>query len=176
MQLQATLLQGVWAVESRAQCDDRGSFRRAWCADSFAAAGVVFQPLQASLSTNTALHTLRGMHWQADPHGEQKLVRCVAGAVWDVALDLRPDSPTFGQWHGTDLTAEDGRALFLPRGVAHGFITLTAGAVVEYLIDTPHVAQAGRGARWNDPGFAIRWPASPAVMSDRDRDWPDFTR
>ena len=128
MEFVATPLPGVFVVESQAHGDERGSFRRAWCADSFAAAGMEFRPVQASISNNIAVHTLRGMHWQAEPYGEQKLVRCVAGAV------------------------------------------------VEYLIDTPHVAQAGRGARWNDPGFGIEWPAVPVVMSDRDRDWPDFVR
>lgn len=174
MNLHATPLPGVLTVQSPAHADDRGSFRRAWCADSFRAAGVDFRPLQSSLSTNTALHTLRGMHWQADPHGEQKLVRCVAGAIWDVALDLRPHSPTFLHWHAEHLSAEGGQALFLPHGVAHGFITLTPGAVVEYLIDAAHHAASGRGARWNDPAFAIDWPAAPAILSDRDRDWPDF--
>lgn len=113
------------------------------------------------------------MHWQDGPHAEQKMVRCVAGAVWDVALDLRPDSPTYLRWHGEELSSEKGNALFLPRGVAHGFLTLTPGAVVEYLIDTPHAPEAARGARWNDPAFAITWPHPPAVISDRDRDWPD---
>jgi dTDP-4-dehydrorhamnose 3,5-epimerase len=114
------------------------------------------------------------MHWQAAPHAEQKLVRCVVGRIWDVALDLRPDSPSFMQWHAEELSAERGNALFLPRGVAHGFLTLTPGAVVEYLIDAHHIADAACGARWNDPAFGIDWPAVPAVMSDRDRDWPDF--
>lgn len=174
MQLHPTPLPQVVRVESPAHTDIRGSFRRSWCADSFAAAGLDFVPRQASLSTNPHRHTLRGMHWQAAPAAEQKLVRCVAGAVWDVALDLRPDSPTFRRWHAEDLSAENGRALFLPRGVAHGFLSLTADAVVEYLIDAPFTPEAARGARWNDPAFGIDWPAQPALISDRDRDWPDF--
>jgi dTDP-4-dehydrorhamnose 3,5-epimerase len=175
MEFAATGLPGVWAVDSPAPADVRGSFRRTWCADSFARAGIDFVPVQASLSTNAAACTLRGLHWQADPHAEQKLVRCVAGRVWDVALDLRPDSPTRYCWHAVELSAERGNALFLPRGVAHGFVTLGAGAVVEYLIDTPHAPDAARGARWDDPAFGIRWPAVPVVMSDRDRNWPDLT-
>jgi dTDP-4-dehydrorhamnose 3,5-epimerase len=174
MRFNLTRLPMVFEVESPAHADDRGSFRRTWCADMFAAARIDFAPRQASLSTNIAAHTLRGMHWQADPHGEQKLVRCVAGRVWDVALDLRPGSPGFLRWHGQELSADEGNALFLPCGVAHGFLTLTPGAVVEYLIDTPHAPDAARGARWNDPAFAIAWPAPPAVISDRDRNWPDF--
>lgn len=174
MRLHLTRLPMVFAVESFAHEDARGGFRRTWCADSFARARIDFVPRQASLSTNTAAHTLRGMHWQEGPHAEQKLVRCIAGAIWDVAVDLRPDSPTHLHWHAEELSAEEGNALFLPRGVAHGFLTLTSGAVVEYLIDTPHAPEAARGVRWNDPAFAINWPHPPAVISGRDRDWPDF--
>jgi dTDP-4-dehydrorhamnose 3,5-epimerase len=160
-------------VESPAHRDVRGAFQRLWCADSFAAAGLDFTPHQASLSMNTAAHTLRGMHWQAAPHGEQKLVRCVAGRVWDVALDLRPDSRAYLRWHAEELSADTGTALFIPRGVAHGFLTLTPNAAVAYLIDRPHTPDAAHGARWNDPSFAIDWPHAPAMISTRDRDWPD---
>lgn len=175
MRLQLTDLPQVWTVEALAHTDGRGSFQRTWCADTFARAGITFVPVQASLSTNISAHTLRGLHWQIAPHGEQKLVRCVAGRIWDVAVDLRPLSYAYLRWHAEELSAERGNALFLPRGVAHGFLTLTAGAVVEYLIDTPHEPEAGRGARWNDPVFAIDWPAPPAVISDRDASWPDFS-
>jgi dTDP-4-dehydrorhamnose 3,5-epimerase len=174
MRLHLTHLPLVFEVESHAHEDARGSFRRTWCADSFARARINFAPRQASLSTNHSVHTLRGLHWQEAPHAEQKLVRCVAGRIWDVALDLRPDSPAYLTWHAVELSAEAGNALFLPQGVAHGFLTLSAGAVMEYLIDTPHAPKAARGARWNDPAFAIGWPHPPAVISDRDRDWPDF--
>lgn len=174
MRLILTRLPMVFKVASFEHEDARGSFRRSWCADSFARARIDFMPRQASLSTNYAAHTLRGMHWQEGAHAEQKLVRCVAGAIWDVALDLRPDSPSHMRWHAAELSADSGDALFLPRGVAHGFLTLTPGAVVEYLIDTPHAPEAARGARWNDPAFAIAWPHPPAVISDRDRNWPDY--
>ena len=173
MRISPTALPQVMVVESPAHRDARGAFQRLWCADEFAAAGLDFIPHQASLSTNIAAHTLRGMHWQADPFGEQKLVSCVAGRVWDVALDLRPDSPAYLRWHAEELSAETGRALFIPRGVAHGFLTLTPGAAVAYLIDSPHAPDAARGARWNDPAFGIDWPHAPAVISARDRDWPD---
>jgi len=175
MRLDPTPLPGVFEVSSPAHEDARGHFRRTWCAESFARAGVDFVPVQASLSANTQAHTLRGLHWQEEPHGEQKLVRCVAGAVWDVALDLRPGSPAFRRWHGVRLSAEAGNALFLPHGVAHGFLTFEAGAAVEYLIDTPFAPEAARGLRWNDPAFAIAWPAPPEVISERDQSWPDFT-
>lgn len=174
MRLNPTRLPMTFEVVSDAHQDGRGSFRRSWCAESFAQAGVDFTPCQASLSTNHAAGTLRGMHWQAGAQAEQKLVRCVAGRIIDVALDLRPDSPAYLRWHAVALSADIGNALFLPRGVAHGFLTLTQGAVVEYLIDTPHVPDAARGARWDDPAFKIDWPQAPAVISDRDRTWPDF--
>lgn len=174
MRFHTTPLAGVLRVESPMHHDNRGSFQRLWCADSFARAGLDFVPHQASLSTNTTRHTLRGLHWQAEPHPEQKLVRCVAGAVWDVAVDLRPDSATYLCWHGQELSATNGLALFLPRGVAHGFLTLTDLALVDYLIDQPHTPEAARGARWNDPAFAISWPHAPALMSDRDQSWRDY--
>lgn len=174
MRLHLTRLPMVFEIETDPHEDQRGSFRRVWCADSFAHARIDFVPCQASVSRNLAAHTLRGLHWQAAPHTEQKLVRCIAGEIWDVALDLRPDSPAYLTWHAARLSAENARALFLPRGVAHGFLTLTPDAEVEYLIDRPHCPEAARGARWNDPRFDIRWPHDPAVMSERDRDWPDF--
>lgn len=173
MRLQATGLPMVFGVQSDLHEDVRGSFRRAWCKATFTRAGVDFTPCQSSLSTNNAPRTLRGMHWQADPHGEQKLVRCVVGRIWDVALDLRRDSPSYLRWHAVELSAEQGNALFLPRGVAHGFLTLSADAVVEYLIDRPHAPEAARGVRWNDPAFGIDWPALPDVLSEKDRGWPD---
>ncbi|MDO5621282.1 MAG: dTDP-4-dehydrorhamnose 3,5-epimerase family protein [Paracoccus sp. (in: a-proteobacteria)] len=176
MQLTPTPIPGLFSVESSAHSDERGSFRRAWCADAFAQAGLDFTPHQASISTNIHLHTLRGMHFQTAPHQEQKLVRCVAGAIHEVALDLRPDSPTFRRFYATQLSADQGNALFLPRGLAHGFLTLTPGAVVEYLIDTAYAPEAASGVRWNDPAFGIDWPAAPQVINPRDAAWPDFPR
>lgn len=168
MKLIPTPLPGVFTVKSPPHQDARGSFQRGWCAESFTAAGLDFVPRQASISTNPHLHTLRGLHWQDPPFAEQKLVRCVSGTIWDVVVDLKS-----GCWYGARLEV-GGDALFLPRGVAHGFLTLTPGAVVEYLIDTPHQPDAAKGARWNDPSFAIEWPAEPALISDRDQNWPDF--
>lgn len=173
MQIEATPLPGVMRVTSPAHEDARGSFRRTWDAGVFAAAGVEFAPVQSSLSTNPARLTLRGMHWQDAPMAEQKLVRCVAGAVWDVALDLRA-GPGWGRWHGVELSAAAGNGLFLPRGVAHGFLSLTPDAVVEYLIDAAYAPGHARGARWDDPLFAIAWPSQPLVIGDRDRSWPDM--
>lgn len=172
MRLLPTPLGGVFRVETSAHSDARGSFLRTYDHAAFATAGLAFIPCQTSLSVNPLRHTLRGMHWQADPHGEQKLVRCVAGAVYDVALDLRPGSPTRGQWHAETLSAGNAAALFLPQGVAHGFLTLTPDAVVEYQIDTPHAPAFARGRRWDDPAFGIAWPAPPALIGDKDMAWP----
>jgi dTDP-4-dehydrorhamnose 3,5-epimerase len=174
MRLTPTPIPGVFEVDSPDHTDARGGFRRTWCAESFAAAGVAFAPVQASLSTNLRAHTLRGLHWQADPHGEAKLVRCVAGAIWDVAVDMRPSSPTFRRWHAVRLDAEGARALLLPPDVAHGFLTLDAGAAVSYLIEGAYDPTSARGARWDDPALAIDWPARPAVLSERDATWPDL--
>lgn len=169
-----TALPGVVEIRSEAVEDARGAFARSYCRDAFAAAGLDFQPCQVSLSENRRPHTLRGMHWQAPPAAEQKLVRCLRGAVHDVALDLRPDSPGFGRSVAVVLSAEARNALFIPRGCAHGFLTLTDDTVIEYMIDVPCAPEHGRGLRWDDPTFAIPWPAPPMVISDRDRTWPPY--
>lgn len=173
MQFAETQVAGVIEVRGSPVADNRGGFVRTWCRDCFARAGIAFAPSQASLSTNLRRYTLRGMHFQASPHMEYKLVRCVNGAVWDVALDLRRDSPSYLQWTALRLEPGTATALFIPAGCAHGFLSLTDNAVVEYLIDAPYVPEAARGVRWNDPCFGIAWPAVPEVISDRDRNWPD---
>jgi len=169
-----TALPGVMEVRAEPAFDERGAFLRSWCMEEFRAAGIAFAPIQISLSENTRRHTLRGMHWQAPPAAEAKLVRCLRGAVHDVALDLRPDSATYRRAVAVELSAAARNALFIPAGCAHGFLTLTDDAVLEYLIDAPHAPQHARGLRWDDPAFAIPWPAAPAVISARDRAWPDF--
>lgn len=174
MSLHPTILPGVFLMETRAATDERGGFLRLFDAGLLRAAGLNPAVAQVSLSTNIARHTLRGLHWQESPHGETKTVRCVQGAVWDVAVDLRP-GPTQHQWVAEELRANDGRALVIPPGVAHGFLTLTDDAHVLYVIDVPYVAEAARGARWNDAAFGIAWPAVPAVMSARDAGYPDWS-
>ncbi|MBL3569039.1 dTDP-4-dehydrorhamnose 3,5-epimerase [Rhodovulum sulfidophilum] len=164
-------LPGLYLVESPVHADARGSFARAWCRDTFRAAGIDFDPVQANLSANTARHTLRGLHYQDPPYAEAKLVRCVAGRIWDVAVDLRP-GPGYGRWQAVELSAERANALFLPEGLAHGFLTLTPGAVVLYHMGAAHVPGQARGIRWDDPDLAIAWPAPPEVMSEADRAWP----
>jgi dTDP-4-dehydrorhamnose 3,5-epimerase len=165
-------LDGVLEIVFPRHEDERGSFQRSWCRASLAAAGLGFAPDQSSLSVNPVAGTLRGMHYQAGDAAEHKLVRCVHGAVFDVALDLRPGSSTYGRHVGRVLDAGRGNAVSIPRGCAHGFLTLTPDAVVEYLIEGEHVPAAARGCRWDDPFFAIAWPGMPRLISERDRGWP----
>ena len=172
MIFEPTPLAGLMVVRPEKPADPRGFFARLWCAEEFAAAGHPFRPAQISASHNTALHTLRGMHWQADPHGETKLVRATQGKVFDVAVDLRDNSPTRLGWFGLELDAAAHNALLIPAGFAHGFLTLTDHAELLYLIDTPYVPGVGRGARYDDPAVAIAWPHPPAVIAERDLTWP----
>ena len=172
MRFLSTPLAGLFEVESDAHLDARGSFRRSWCANEFSAAGLAFTPLQASLSGNTGRFTLRGLHYQVAPHSEQKLVRCVQGRAFDVVVDVREDSPTRWRHHAITLDAARGNALFVPRGFAHGFLSLEDNTSVEYLIDAVFEPTSARGLRWNDPRLAIPWPAQPAVIAARDAGWP----
>jgi dTDP-4-dehydrorhamnose 3,5-epimerase len=174
VRFEPTAVAGVVVVEPERHADDRGFFARTWCADEFAAAGLPDRFVQTSVSWNEHRHTLRGMHWQAEPHGEGKLVRCTRGAILDVAVDMRPESPTYLRHVAVRLDEENRRAMFLAPGLAHGFLTLDAGTEVLYQMDTPYVPEAARGARWDDPAFAIAWPAAPAVISERDRSYPDL--
>ncbi|CAH0220738.1 dTDP-4-dehydrorhamnose 3,5-epimerase family protein [Roseomonas sp. CECT 9278] len=173
MRFAATALPGVVEVLAEPAFDPRGAFLRSWSRAEFAAAGIDFAPIEISLSENTRRHTLRGMHFQAAPAGEAKLVRCLRGAVHDVALDLRAESPAYRRSVAILLSAEQRNAVFIPRGCAHGFLTLTDDAVLEYMIDAPHAPGLARGVRWDDPAFGIAWPAAPVVISDRDQGWPD---
>ena len=170
MRLVETSLPGVVIVEQERLGDERGFFARTY---DVAELGPV---VQMSTSFNAAAGTLRGMHFQAEPHGEDKLVRCTRGAIFDVAVDVRDGSPTRGRWCGAELSAQDGRALFVPAGFAHGFQTLVDETEVLYAMSTPYVAGAATGVRWDDPAFAIEWPPPPGgrVMSARDAAWPDF--
>lgn len=154
--------------------DERGVFARTYDRELFAAHGVALEIAQASVSQNARRGTLRGMHLQVAPHEEAKLVRCVAGAVYDVVVDLRAGSPTQLEWLAVELTAERRNALFVPPGLAHGFLTLADDTELEYLISTPYAASAAAGVRWDDPAVGIRWPASPEVISERDAGFPDL--
>ena len=168
MRFTATDIDGVVIVDLDVISDERGSFSRLHCPDEFAAAGHPFVPAQTSLSRNAKARTLRGMHYEAAPRAEAKLVRATRGAIFDVAVDLRTDSPTYLRWTGTELSAESGRALLIGQGMAHGFITLEDDTDVLYQIDRMFEPGHGRGVRWNDPAFGIEWPLAPLVISERD--------
>ena len=153
--------------------DDRGQFfARTLCRDEFAERGLVIEFVQGSVSVNPTAGTLRGMHWQAAPHGEAKLIRCVRGAIWDVIVDLRPGSSSFRRWLGVELTAENQRALYVPEEFAHGFQTLRDDFEVEYLISTPYAPSAARGLRYDDPALSIEWRLPVTRISAADRAWP----
>ncbi|KQW70797.1 dTDP-4-dehydrorhamnose 3,5-epimerase [Phenylobacterium sp. Root77] len=173
MQFTATDIDGVVVVDLDLMCDERGAFARLHCPDEFAAAGHPFVPQQTSLSRNARAGTLRGMHYEAAPHEEAKLVRVVRGRIFDVAVDLRSSSPTYRRWTGTELSAQSGRALLIGKGMAHGFITLEDDTDVLYQIDRIFEPGHGRGVRWNDPAFGIEWPATPLVISERDAGYRD---
>lgn len=168
----ATEISGAFVIEIERKEDERGFFARTWDGDELRAHGLDANIVQSSISYNARRATLRGMHYQRAPHEETKLVRCTAGAIHDVLVDLRPSSPTHRKWIAIELSAENRRTLYVPRGVAHGFITLTDASEVLYSIGTAYVAEASAGVRWDDPAFAIAWPFEPEVISERDRTWP----
>jgi dTDP-4-dehydrorhamnose 3,5-epimerase len=165
-------LAGAYTIEMNRLEDERGFFARSFCAQEFAAHGLPASMPQCSISFNSRRATLRGMHFQADPHAEDKLVRCTAGAIFDVIVDLRADSPTRRHWFGTELTAENRRSMFVPKGFAHGFITLHDETEVLYMISAPHAPGFDRGVRWNDPALAIAWPIEPVHIAARDAAYP----
>lgn len=171
MRLEPTDLPGVFVVHLEPEQDARGHFARLWDTETMGASIA-----QASVSWNARRHTLRGLHWQVAPHAEAKLVRCTRGAIFDVAVDVRPGSPTERRWFGLHLSAREPRALYLAEGLAHGFLTLEDDTEVSYLISTRHAAEAARGACYDDPAFSIEWPAPPAVIADRDRSFPSYDR
>lgn len=154
--------------------DERGFFARVFCSTEMAAAGLEAQFPQSSVSRNSRAGTLRGMHYQDPPHAEIKLVRCTSGKIYDVALDIRPSSSSFGRWFSIELSAENGLSLYIPQGFAHGFLTLEANTEVHYQITPSFVPGLGKGVRWNDPRFAIEWPVADPIMSGRDASYPDF--
>jgi dTDP-4-dehydrorhamnose 3,5-epimerase len=167
-------LAGVWTIELAPHVDERGWFARAWCADEFAAHGITFAPVQANAGFSGRAGTVRGMHYQVAPHLEAKLVRCTRGVVFDVAIDLRPGSGTFGRWYGTELTAAEGQMLYVPEHCAHGYQTLEDDSEVYYLTSAFYAAGAVRGVRFDDPAVGIRWPLPPVAVSPQDRQWPDL--
>jgi dTDP-4-dehydrorhamnose 3,5-epimerase len=167
-------LSGLIIVSPERHVDRRGFFARTWCAREFTEAGLPSTFLQSSVSWNERKHTLRGMHWEDLPQRESKLVRCTSGAIFDVVVDIRPESPTYLSHVGIHLDSENHRAIFIPPGMAHGFLTLADRTEVLYQMDSFYAPGAERGARWNDPAFGIDWPAEPADISERDARFPDF--
>jgi dTDP-4-dehydrorhamnose 3,5-epimerase len=169
-----TKLKGVFEIHLEPKADDRGSFARSFCRQEFEQHGLNPTIVQCSVSFNEKKGTLRGLHYQADPHPETKLLRCTQGAIYDVVVDLRPSSPTFKDWIGVILTAVHRHMIYVPKGCAHGFLTLEDRSEIFYQMSEIYYPELSRGARWDDPAFHIDWPAQPVIMSDRDRSYPDF--
>lgn len=176
MKIEATNVHGCYTISLTEHVDERGSFSRSFCPHELKAAGVPFDfnICQTNISQNTLRGTLRGMHWQATPKADGKIIRVVRGAMFDVAADIRPNSPTYGQWTSQELTAENHKAILIPPGCAHGIITLVDDTEFHYLMGEFYDEPMARGMRWNDPMFKIDWPLEPIVISERDATYPDF--
>ncbi len=166
---------GVFEITLEPHEDERGFFARAFCPAEFEQAGIAFTPDQINLSGNKKRHTLRGLHYQKPPHAEDKIVRCLQGHAFDVVVDLRPDSPTRGKWISFNLDAGEMNAVFIPKGCAHGFMTLKDNTLIQYQMGQPHVPGKAAGIIWNDPQLAIDWPHAPLALSPADQTWPDFS-
>lgn len=174
MLFSSTKLPGVFLIDIEQKSDNRGFFSRTLCEEELARKGLVSRFVQTSISFNTKAGTLRGMHWQVPPHEETKIVRCTQGRVWDVAVDLRPDSPTYKQWVGVELSAENHRSIYIPAGFAHGFVTLEDDSEMLYSISAFYHPECSNGARWDDGAFGIEWPVKPGVIAEKDLTWKPF--
>jgi len=172
MRFTETELVGVCVIDPSPHQDDRGRFMRAWCTREFAQHGIDFLPVQANMGFSVGKGTIRGLHYQQAPALEAKLVRCTRGSAFDVALDLRPDSRSYGKWFGVDLSAENGRMLYVPEGCAHGFQSLEDRTEVHYMTSAFYAPDAVRGVRFDDPVFNIDWPLAATTVSEQDRNWP----
>jgi len=171
-----TPLPGAWIIDLELLADERGWFARTFDQEQFRARGMSAQVAQCSVSFNARRDTLRGLHYQSEPHGESKLVRCIRGAIFDVAVDLRQEAATFRRWYALELSSENRRAFYIPAGMAHGFQTLTDDVEVLYQMDRRYVPGAAMGVRFDDPAFGIKWPEPRAerILSERDASYPDF--
>lgn len=169
-----TKLKGAFTLELKKIEDERGFFARSYCQKEMEAHGLTAQVVQANVSFNPKKGTLRGMHYQVAPHEESKLVRCTRGAIFDVIIDLRPDSPTYKQWFGVELTANNYKMMFVPEGFAHGYLTLENHTEVTYQVSQFYAPGAEQGIRWDDPAFNIQWSIEPELISEKDKAHPDF--
>ncbi len=169
-----TEVSGAWLIEPELISDERGSFARTWCAHEFEERGLNPRLLQCNISTNRLRGTVRGMHFQREPHAEAKLVRCTRGAIFDVIVDLRSGSPTYCRWAGQELSADNHRMFYIPEGFAHGFQTLTDDVEVFYQMSREFVPGVSCGVRWDDPAIGIRWPSPISIISERDQTWPEL--
>jgi dTDP-4-dehydrorhamnose 3,5-epimerase len=174
MRFQPTIVEGSMVIVPKRLRDGRGFFSRTWCTREFGTHGITEKFVQRNISHTRRRRTLRGLHFQRAPLADAKLVVCLAGAIYDVAADLRPGSKTFGQWVAVELSAESGTMLFIPPGCAHGFLTLEPNTMVEYLMSEFYCEELASGVRWDDALLNIRWPSRPLVVSERDRAWPDL--
>ena len=172
MRFTETDIAGAWIIDAEMRHDDRGRFMRAWCQKEFAEHGINFLPVQSNMGFSIRKGTVRGMHFQVAPALEAKLVRCTRGSIFDVVLDLRQGSPTYGKWRGVELSAENGRMLYVPEQCGHGFQTLEDGSEIYYMASAFYTPDAVRGARFDDPAFDVRWPLAVSVISEQDRNWP----
>lgn len=172
MIFEKTKLKDAYLIKLDKRVDKRGFFARAFCEKEFLEIGQPFSAVQANLSNNIEKFTLRGMHYQVSPHEEAKIVRCVRGAIYDVIVDLRKDSPTVNEWVAAELNADNRHSLYVPKGFAHGFLTLEANTEVFYLMSEFYAQGSGAGFRWDDPKYGIKWPAKPTVISKKDKSWP----
>jgi dTDP-4-dehydrorhamnose 3,5-epimerase len=167
---------GAWTIDPAPHADARGRFMRAWCADEMAGQGIDFVPVQANMGLSTQPGTVRGLHYQVAPDLEAKLVRCTRGAVFDLLVDLRPESPTFCHWFGVELSADNSRMLYVPPLCAHGYQTLQVDSEIYYLTSARYAPSSVRGLRFDDPTVAIAWPLPPVALSEQDAHWPFLTR
>ncbi len=174
MKFHQTPLEGAYVIEPERRGDDRGFFARVYCEREFAAQGLNTHFVQVNNSLSAKAGTLRGLHYQLPPAGEVKLVRAVKGALWDVIADLRAGSPTYGKWFGVELSEDNRLMFYVPRGFAHGFVTLTDNVEALYLVSDFYSPQAERGVRWNDAALGIKWPKQPEEISEKDGAWPDL--
>src|SRR5258708_6322696 len=175
MRFTETPLSGAFIIDIVRLEDERGFFARTWSADELKKRGLDTTLVQCNVAWNPIKGTLRGMHFQRTPHEEVKIIRCTSGALFDVIVDLRPGSPTFRRWTGVELSAESRRMLYIPKGLAHGYVTLTDNVEAYYHVSAPYAPGCAGGVRWDDPAFGITWPSAPTIISERDRGWPPFT-